>query len=162
MVGLLISILYTLPPRAAAHVAAWLIGAPEIGDALERVCERESRCERIGVHGVDKQWSRPAWLFQTRRRHRGRRGYIGLRAWCQTYDGGGWGTRGAFGLNAAAHWQFMPPCYQAWWFDVPIVSALVSAAKWRAVCAPPRKGWCGRHVSNRPVVEAGFAGRLKR
>jgi len=40
-------------PREAAYLAAEAVGRPELGEELERVCMRESRCKPIGIHDLD-------------------------------------------------------------------------------------------------------------
>jgi hypothetical protein len=112
-------------PTIAAHVVT--VGQhPEVREALLRVCWRESRCRSIGEHGRDSHLSRSAWRGQVQLGH--------LEEDCQPYGGGGWATRGAFGLSAAAHWQYMPACYQPEAFDSSWVSAWVAMRKWLRVC----------------------------
>ncbi len=132
-----LAILLALSPEPAARAAAWSVGHPEIADDLVRVCHRESRCKRIGVHKGDSHGSRGAWLYQTRVGH--------LDKACQPYGDGGWATRGAFGLSAAAHHEYMPPCYSKRALDIPIVSAMVAARKYLAKCVGKRRSsWCPR------------------
>lgn len=128
-------VIMSLTPAQSARVAAWWHGVPEAD--LMRVCMRESRCSRIGVHDSDA--SLDGWGGQVRLGH--------LRPWCQPHGGAPyrWTTRGPWGLSAASHWHYMPACYQPDWFDVPIVSAMVAAAKYRRECAGARRSsWCPR------------------
>jgi len=139
MLSLLLAALIQLPPVPAAHVAAWLVGSPEIAPALVSICHRESRCQPLGVHDIDAHISPRAYWGQVRLGH--------LRRVCQRHGRtrGRWSTRGAFGLQAASHWQYLPPCYQPEMLDVPLVAALVAAHKYRARCTAPkarRRGWC--------------------
>ena len=137
MLSFLLLLASLLPPRPAAHVAAWAVGEPSIASALLAICHRESRCKPIRVHHGDDDGSRGAWLYQTRVGH--------LDPQCQPYGRGGWATRGAWGLSAASHWQFLPDCYQPQILDVPIVSAYVAARKYLSVCVPLRSSsWCPR------------------
>ena len=123
--------LYLLTPTQSAHLASWLTGHPERASALLRVCARESRCRRVGVHERDAWVSGGSWRSQVRLGH--------LRPSCQAHHPGQWATRGAWGLNAAAHWQFLPRCYQPHWLDVPLVSALVASQKLNRC---PGSRWC--------------------
>lgn len=136
MLSALLYAALALSPRPAAWLAALVHGRPDIAPALVRVCERESRCQRIGVHARDAHLSRVSWGGQVQLGH--------LDAECQPYgQGRRWATRGAFGLNAADHWQRLPPCYWPEVLDVPLVSALVSAGKYLDRCEPARdSSWC--------------------
>lgn len=127
-----------LPPKPAAHVAAWAVGHPEIAPALISICHRESRCTAIGVHSIDSHISPRAYWGQINLGH--------LDRTCQKHGStpGRWSTRGAWGLNAAAHWQFLPRCYQPELLDVPLVSALIAARKYLRSCVPTHeRRWCG-------------------
>ena len=133
MLRLLVALMASLSPSSAAHVAAWVYDVP--AEALLRVCHRESRCTAVGEHRIDAHLSTASYWGQVRLGH--------LDPRCQ--DPGGWATRGAWGLNASAHWQYLPPCYQPQWLDVPIVSAVVAAQKWERVCrGKRRRRWCPR------------------
>lgn len=130
-------ILIMLPPRPSAWVASLIVGRPDIAPSLIRICQRESRCNTISIHARDA--------------HISPREYYGQVSWghldpeCQPYKKDGWATRGAFGLSAGAHWKYMPKCYQPEWFDVPLVSAIVSARKYLVSCDKKRKRrWCPR------------------
>lgn len=130
--------LAALPPVPAAYVAAAVTGQPDIGPQLVAVCQRESRCQAVGVHAIDADRDpSDGWAAQVRMGH--------LRAWCQPYTPDTWSTRGPWGLWAAAHWAYLPPCYQAAWLDVPVVSAVVAARKYRRRCTGrARARWCPR------------------
>lgn len=107
-------------PRLASHVAAVLIGDPDLGSVLERICERESGCQAIGQHRIDARWSSWAWRTAVRS---GR-----LDASCQPLHSG-WSTRGAWGAMAAFTVVHIGvPCLPAWVIDVPLLGAY-SAAK---------------------------------
>ena len=131
---LAISALAALTPTQAAHVAAWVYDVP--ATELVRICERESRCQRVSIHLTDAHLD--GWGGQVRLGH--------LRAWCQPHGGRpyNWTTRGAWGLSAASHWAYLPPCYPAWALDVPVVSASVAARKYRRECLTRSTSWCGR------------------
>ena len=157
VIRLLIWAALLLPPRAAATVVGWVGAGPEAAAALEAVCERESRCQRVGLHPGDARWGWSSWggMVQLGR----------LRPWCQPRGGPGrgyagpspaprspaqprpgarWSTRGAFGLNTAV-WgsRYLPICYWPELFDVPIVSAYVAMRLYTDRC--PGMGWCPRH-----------------
>lgn len=125
-----------MSPKLAAWIAAFLLGRADIAPKLVRICMRESRCQAVGVHERDAWLSRASWRGQVRLGH--------IEASCQPYVPRGWATRGAFGLNAAAHWQYLPACYEPWWLDVSLVSALIAARKWLRHCDGGRHGrrWC--------------------
>lgn len=125
----------TFDPRAAAYVAATVLGRPDIAPALVRVCRRESLCRPIGVHPGDAGRSLASWRSQVGLGH--------LDPRCQPYARGQWSTRGPWGLNAADHWQYLPRCYAPAVLDVPLVSAFVAARKYLRRCATKRtRGWC--------------------
>lgn len=142
MIGLILQILLSLDPVQSSHVVAIWHGRPELALQLQRVCRRESRCQAIGIHAIDAHLSARAYWGQVQLGH--------LRRVCQAHgsDFGRWGTRGAFGLQAAAHWPYLPVCYQPEALDVPLVSAFVAASKWLRVCDRRRRsGWCPRRRS---------------
>ena len=115
-------------PVLAGRVVVALLGMhPEVGDDLERICWRESRCQAdVGIHVRDSYLSRGAWLGQVRLGH--------LDPECQPYSDGMWATRGPHGLSAAAHWQYLPACYQPAWMDNVWVSSWVAARKHARKC----------------------------
>lgn len=122
-------------PKVAAVVASLLVGDPGVAEPLMRVCQRESRCQAIGVHAVDA--GLPAYWGQVKLGH--------LDPSCQQYQPGQWATRGAFGLSASSHWEYLPRCFQPWWLDVPLISAWVAAQKYVRRCTGPsrkRRSWC--------------------
>lgn len=137
----LLLLLYSLAPRQAAVLAAGIHGDPSLAGELVAVCERESRCQRIGVHARDAHLSRGGWHGQVALGH--------LDPTCQPRDAGettpgardGWATRGAWGLSAASHWHYLPPCYHPSILDVPIVSAVVATSKLKS-CRLAETGWC--------------------
>lgn len=125
--------LMSLSPVDAAHVAAQQTGAPV--EALLRVCRRESRCQRIGVHAIDSHLD--GYGGQVRLGH--------LDPACQARAAGPWSTWGAWGLSAASNWPYLPDCYQPEHLAIPIVSALAAGRKWQAECAGQRRArWCPR------------------
>lgn len=144
MLRVLLAALALIHPVHAAHVAAWAHGRSDIAPALIQICDRESpgnACGYVGLHARDaRRAPHGGWGAQVRMGH--------LRAWCQPYRPETWSTRGPWGLWASAHWRYLPPCYQAAWLDVPIVSAWVAAAKYLErcdqpfTCSPTR--WCPR------------------
>jgi hypothetical protein len=95
----------------AARVVVALLGMhPEVAEDLERICHRESRCgTHEGVHVRDAYLGPESYYGHVNLGH--------LDPECQPLGDMLWATRGAFGLNAADHWQYMWPCYQASAFD---------------------------------------------
>lgn len=139
MIHLLVAVLVALPPTPSAWVAALILGRPEIAPALVRVCERESRCERVGIHERDAWLSHRSWGGQVQLGH--------LDARCQPRGPGRrWATRGAWGMNAADAWPYMPACYEPESLDVPIVGTFAAGGFYLARCDgdPRRKRarWC--------------------
>jgi hypothetical protein len=121
-------------PRAAARLAAQVEGDPHLAEPLLQICHRESRCKpTVGVHAIDHHLSSRGYRGQVALGH--------LRPWCQPYQEGAWATRGAWGLSAASHWEYLPPCYPPWVLDIALVSALVAARKYSRRC--PGISWCG-------------------
>ena len=120
-------------PRRAARVAVELEGCPELLEPLLKVCHRESRCDpAVRVHAIDDHLSSRGYRGQVELGH--------LRPWCQPYREGAWATRGAWGLSAASHWEYLPPCYPPWILDIALVSAVVAARKHLRRC--PGISWC--------------------
>lgn len=140
MLGAAIAILFALPPRPAAHVAAVVTGAPL--RTLLHVCERESGCRALGVHRVDAGAGAVHWRIAVRggalHPSRCRAHALGERA-------REWSTRGPFGSVAAYSVRYLPAPLDCIAppsvLDVPIVSAL--AAGWRMVEAdhPAVRRW---------------------
>jgi len=128
-----------LDPRTAAMAVSIMFGRPDIAPRLVEICQRESRCQPIGVHERDAHLSRAGYRSQVRLGH--------LDPSCQRPSPRKWATRGAFGLSAASHWAYLPACYQPHWLDVPLVSAYVAAAKYLRRCdRGDHSGvrWCGQ------------------
>jgi hypothetical protein len=122
-------------PETVAYMAAIEAGVPGLAPKLVAICERESRCTSVGVHEIDAHLSRRGWRSQVRLGH--------LDPECQPYEPGQWATRGAWGLSAASHWQYMPECYQPRELDEPMVSARIAVRKYQARCRKKnRPGWC--------------------
>lgn len=121
-------------PLKSSAIAAALVGHPEIADDLQSICHRESRCTAVRVHEIDRHLSDRGWHGQVALGH--------LDPKCQPYEKGQWATRGAFGLSAASHWGYLPPCYPPEVLDVPIVSAMIAARKYVARCKDKHEGWC--------------------
>lgn len=130
-----------LDPLEAIEFAARAHGRPDIVPALEAVCRRESRCKRIGVHEIDARPDASSYAGQVRLGH--------LDEQCQPRgDWRRWGTRGIFGLNAADHWEYLPPCYEPEVLDLPVVSAMIAARKYLRRCDGKRtRRWCPRRDS---------------
>jgi hypothetical protein len=146
-----------LPPLPAARIAARALDVPE--KALVRIVLRESQGVRVGIHERDAWASdivyrkavRAGWLDpQSCPFHReeptgaGREGPSGLAAKAGVPRIGRWSTRGAAGLMAAYNLRWLGPvaCAPPWVLDVPIVSAVASARRYRALCPSERWRWC--------------------
>jgi hypothetical protein len=152
--SLSLALALSLSPPAAGRFALLATGVElelrdgrrGVAEQLERLCQRESRCSsapavshEVGIHVRDAASSRRVWRKMV--------GRGALDPSCQPYVDGAWATRGPWGLMAALHARWMPRCYQAHWFDIPLVSALVAARKYMSQCEPqsrPRRGWCKR------------------
>lgn len=141
MIKLLITLVTLLPAKPAAYVVALAHGRIDIAPQLVRICKRETyNCAAVGIHEVDAHLSARSYWGQVQLGHLDRR--------CQRHGDvhGRWSTRGAFGLNAAVHWPYLPRCYQPEWLDVPLVSAYVATRKYLRVCdgrkMEHRDRWC--------------------
>lgn len=127
-------------PKVAARWAARMVGYPEIGGALVRICMRESRCTPVGEHEIDAHLAKSGYRGQVALGH--------LDPRCQPWEEGVWGTVGPWGLSAASHWAYLPDCYSPRDLQKVEVSAIVAARKYVERCLPPargdeRPGWCG-------------------
>lgn len=120
-----------VPPLPAARLAARALDVPE--QALVRIAMRESQGQRIGVHRRD------AWASERACRKAIRTGWLHEGARCSLP---GWSTRGSFGLMAAysLRWVGLDRWPEA--LDVPIVSAVAAARRYRALCPSERWRWC--------------------
>jgi len=121
-----------LHPVPSAHLASRVVGEPGMEVELLRICRRESRCQRVGIHAVDA-WASPR--VYTRAVEAG-----WVSPGCQPYQPGEWSSRGAWGLMAAYNlkWagvQCLPPLA----LDVPLVSAVIAARKLKAHCETPER-----------------------
>lgn len=131
-----------LDPRLAARVAALLVGEPELGDVLERVCTREApQCAIVGVHEGDRWMHASAWRMAVRS------GDLDpQRCGWHRLDAGAWSTRGAFGTVAAFTVHHLGACVPPWVLDIPLVGALAAARRATApACrrAPACRSWRG-------------------
>jgi hypothetical protein len=111
MIALFLKIIFE--PRLAAHAASFLVGAPELGEALENICERESHCKIVLSHVGDawaSRWVRPDEC-------------AGVHA--------NFSTWGSFGLMAGYSLHHLPEPFQCspWILSLPLVSAYVAAKR---------------------------------
>jgi hypothetical protein len=124
-------------PSASAHTAAAAVGEPGMEVELLRICKRETvgpgrgECRAVSVHAIDSGHSRGVHT---------RAVAVGwLSPGCQPYGGGGWSTRGPWGLMAAYNLKWVGvPCLPPWVLDVPLVSATAAARKLKAHCETPK------------------------
>ena len=128
-------------PTQAADLAAHALGVPTMAPALVRICHRESvgpvwtrpgQCTALGVHSLDSGHS---LSVHTRAVEAGL-----LREGCQPYAGGGWATRGPWGLMAAYHVHLLGPCAPKWLLDLPLPAAIAAGRKLKAHCKLPPPG----------------------
>jgi hypothetical protein len=125
---LLVVLTVAFEPVEAARVATHLVGAPQLAPALEKICHRESRCQRLGPHRRDARHSEEVF------RKAARAGWVDPA--CQPPEQE-WSTRGAFGLMAGYNVRFIGVCVQPAALDVPFLSAWAAAEKMVAYCATP-------------------------
>ncbi len=130
MLALVFTAALAVPPFPAAKFAAAAFDVPTRD--LVRIAMRESQGRRIGVHFPDR-WASKTVCIQARNRdlvpHDACRDHLG-----------GWSTRGAFGLMAAYNLKWVGLDRWPWVLDIPLVSAIAAARRYRALC--PRDGWC--------------------
>lgn len=125
---------WLLPPVPSARLAAQAYDVPS--SALVAITRREANGQRVGIHQIDARWSRHVC-----RRARA----VGWIASGSDCSAGGWSTRGAFGLMAGYHLRFVGLDRWPWVLDVPLVSAIAAAKKYRTACVPTRRRrWCPR------------------
>lgn len=119
------------PPVSAARIAARAFDVPEA--ALVRIVMRESQGQRLSVHAID------GWASSRVCHKAVAAGWVHEGADCGS---GGWSTRGAFGLMAgySLHWVGLDRW--PWVLDVPVVSAVAAARRYRALCPSERWRWC--------------------
>lgn len=129
MIGWLLT-LALLAPVPAARMAARAFDVPE--SALVRIALRESQGQRVGIHDRD------AWASKRACRKARAVGWLDDSVVC----GPGWSTRGAFGLNASYNLKWVGLDRAPWVLDVPAVSAVAAARRYRALCPSERWRWC--------------------
>jgi hypothetical protein len=118
-----------LPPEPASHVAAWIVGAPQLGPELVRICRRESACAAIGIHERDAHYGRTAYRRAIR---------VGLlqpqHCMVHRYRGPAqrWSTRGPWGTIAAYTLGYMGPCLPPEVLDIPLLGAIAAAKRLQA------------------------------
>lgn len=132
--------LYLLTPGQASGVAGSVLGID--GDRLVRICHRESRCRRIGVHEID------AWLGA--RAYREARDNQDLPDTCPWYRERGrarrWATRGSWG-TVAAYTVHEIGCWPPEILDIPIFGSLAAGLRLRRAmrgkALPATNRWAG-------------------
>jgi len=126
----MIWLLPAVSPRLAVLIVSAIYGVPT--HVLDHIGERESAMKVVGIHAIDAKWGKTAYKRAVR---------VGwIEPSCQAYTPhGAWSTRGSFGLLAAYHVHYLPQCAPPFLFDLPIVSAAVSAEKLIRHCAKPTR-----------------------
>lgn len=132
MIALLLAALL-LPPVPAARVAARAFDVPE--HELVHIVMRESLGERVGIHDID------AWASRRTCRKARRIGWLDDDVDCSLP---GWSTRGAAGLMASYNLRWIGLDRWPWLLDVPLVSTVAAARRYRALCPSERWRWCPR------------------
>lgn len=130
MIALLLTALL-LPPIPAARISARALDVPEA--ALVAIVRRESQGQRIGVHAID------AWASRRSCEKAVRVGWLAPSSECSA---GGWSTRGAFGLMSAFNLKWIGMDRWPWVLDIPAISAIAAARRWKARCPSEVDGWC--------------------
>ena len=137
-------------PVASTRIAASAVDARMMRE-LSRICHRESRCRRVGVHNID------AWASHVAYKRAERVGWV--HPTCQPEKRASeaptrprdlaprWSSRGSHGLMAAYHLHlFKVPCLPPEILDIPIFSAMAAALKLKKMCFkknihPREKSW---------------------
>lgn len=131
----------TLDPAVASHVAAVLVGEPELGTELRNTCWREGpRCIIRGEHKGDASQSLGVWRKAVRRGdydpqtcsyHR----YVDEHGRARNFS-----TRTSWGAMHGFTWPHFAAatgirCAPVWLLDVPILGAIAVALRMQAACA---------------------------
>ncbi len=143
--------LMLLDPVASTRLAAGAVDA-RMEVELLRICHRESRCRRVGVHNID------AWASHVAYERAERVGWID--GTCQPEkplsealrssrdSARRWSSRGSHGLMAAYHLRFLEvPCLPPEILDVPIFSAIAAARKLDSICEKRKSKRHPREIS---------------
>ena len=139
-------LLLMLDPARSTSFAARAIDA-RMEPELLRICRRESRCRRVGIHDLDSWAShvaytraeRAGWLNHTCQPEKTRSAAPGS----SRDSRGRWSSRGSHGLMAAYHLRFLVvPCLPPEILDIPFFSAIAAAKKLNSIC---KKGFSKRH-----------------
>lgn len=116
-------------PKLAATFVGSVYDRPDLGRELVHICMRESRCQDVGPHAIDRKWSRTMWERAVKvgwlqpkkcKHHRYRAAKT-------------WSVSGPWGLSRAYHLRFVG-CVPARWLDVPIVGAYAAMKKMLNAC----------------------------
>lgn len=140
-------------PEQAIHLAALVVGRPDLGAELVKICRAESGgCRALGAHGT--RHNPPGERYYAAGRRSGR-----VRpAECPETHGpataAAWGPRGPLGLAAAYHAFRVHPCAPAEIVDWPIVSAALGLAH---LLELERRGFCSPRA-RRAAWRSGIAG----
>jgi hypothetical protein len=133
-------LLFMLDPAPSTSFAARAIDA-RMEPELLRICRRESRCRRVGIHDLDSWASHVAytravgagWLHPICQPEKSRSAAPGS----SRENRGRWSSRGSHGLMAAYHLRFLVvPCLP------PEFSAIAAAKKLNSIC---KKDFLKRH-----------------
>jgi len=115
--------LITMEPREAADLFPH-------SRQLKKICYRESRCSRIGIHDIDRRLGRTAWKKAVK---------VGILdpETCvfhrQREDMSEWSTSGPWGMIRAYSLRYLPePCAPPEVLDIPYVAAYVASKRYKA------------------------------
>lgn len=132
--------LLVMGPEQAAYVAGAATGADS--RTLVRICQRESRCRRIGIHEGD------AWVGEVAYRRAREREW--LPGWCPLHKDARprrYATRGSWGQVAA--YTLRGWCLPPEVLDIPLVGAFFAAERLlrvrRGRALPAGERWARRH-----------------
>lgn len=130
MIALILAALL-VEPVPAARIAAQAFDVPEAD--LVAIVRRESAGQRVGVHEGD------AWASRLVCRKARRVGWLAEDVDCTS---GGWSTRGCSGIMVGYGLRYIGMSRWPWLFDVPLISTIAAARRWRDVCRTRPDGWC--------------------
>ena len=139
-------LLFMFDPAPSTSFAARAIDA-RMEPELLRICRRESRCRRVGIHDLDSWASHVAytravgagWIDPACQPEKS----LSAAPGSSREERGRWSSRGSHGLMAAYHLRFLSvPCLPPEILDIPFFSAIAAAKKLNSIC---KKDFLKRH-----------------